>query len=93
MFEIAISLIDFFLLYSWAVIQIAILLSWLWAIWRFKIGGKVSFKIALTLLFLVMILTLFNQIDWAGKIAEYSFLFLLIGTIQEFVKVLRYEKS
>jgi len=93
MVNIIYTLIDLLFVHIWIIIQMIIFFFWLWIIWRFKIGGKVSFKIALTLLFLVMILTLFNQIDWAGKIAEYSFLFLLIGAIQEFIKVLSHEKS
>lgn len=65
-----------------SLIQVSILLVWIYIIRRSKLRYQTSFVISLFLLFLSIIALLLNQISVAGVLGEYTFLFLAVGVIQ-----------
>lgn len=64
------------------VIQVSILLLWIYIIRRSKVRYETSLIISLFLLFLSIITMLLNQTFIAGVLGEYTFLFMTVGIIQ-----------
>lgn len=65
-----------------AIIQIAVILFWMFVTRRSKSGYKISLTISLFLLLLSMIVLVLTFASIAGVIGEYAFLFLGAGIIQ-----------
>ena len=65
-----------------SVIQIVVVLSWIFIIMRSKFSYKSSLSVALFLLFFSIPAYIINLIPVATVLGQYSFLFLSIGTVQ-----------
>lgn len=64
------------------IIQVLIVLIWIYITRKSKAGYKRSISISLLLLVLSILMLLFTLTPTAAFIAEYSFIFLSIGILQ-----------
>lgn len=90
MIDLVLSLtdsLDVFTPYINTLLQVFVIIIWVWLIGKLKLSGNVSLKISLGLIFLSMIFTLVNFKSLVKISSEYAFIFLYIGVIQKIYKI------
>ncbi len=91
---ILVILIDIFIFKFTSDLVILVLIGlWIWSVWRFKFGGRVSVGLALFFLILCPFLLILKKDPIAEKAAIWAYMFLVVGVIQMMIEYIKDKKD